>query len=214
MERLSLIPLPFVPFPGTVIQLQLADERAREAFQDCADHGRALGFIFHDEARFGPFRFEEGGVGVSAEIRAVQGAESGGPRVIAQTTGRFVLVDSLVVAGLFLEVVAEPYVDEADQGEEIIQRREQTLQLFRSALRALPGARRALPRLDCQRDVSFRMAPSVGAGAGWKQRLLEMRDERRRLDRLDSVFLQTIARYRAPVVDRGPSDERDPEKPV
>ncbi|MCA9736186.1 MAG: LON peptidase substrate-binding domain-containing protein, partial [Gemmatimonadetes bacterium] len=103
MERIALIPVQFVPFPGTIIQLRLSDDAALAPFQDCRDQDRALGFIFHDEARFGTYRVEEGGVGCTAMIRALQDEASGGPRVIAQTLARFEIADALVVDGPLLE---------------------------------------------------------------------------------------------------------------
>ncbi len=199
MDRMVLIPVGFVPFPGTNIELELGDDAAVEVFQTYMDQRRDVGFIFHDEARFGAFEVEPGSIGCAAEIRAVYGVEGTHRRVVAQTHSRLEVMDGLEVQGQLQEGVVRrledvPVADEA----KLIEQREATVALFHAALRALPGPRRALPKLDCSEDPTFRMAQSLGSSLGWRQRFLESQEEQVRLGRLETSFLQTIARFQAP----------------
>ena len=207
MDRMALIPVGFVPFPGAVIELELADRDTALVFQDYMDRRRDVGFLFHDEERFGAYRFEMGGIGCAAEIRAVYGLDGTPGRVVAHAHSRFELMDELELDSELPEGVVRTLEDAPPADPAALRRkREHTVGLFHAALRALPGSARALPKIDCSEDVSFRMARFLGSSTTWQQRFLEARDELTRLERLEMSFLQAIARFQAPTPDAAVGD--------
>ncbi|NIP60079.1 MAG: hypothetical protein GWM92_17300, partial [Gemmatimonadetes bacterium] len=83
-------------------------------------------------------------------------------------------------------------------------RRRRSILLFQAAVRALE-IDEPLPRLDPDRELSFSLARRIRIDAAWKQALLELRDEARRLERLDVIFRRALERD-AEEGRRGPDD--------
>jgi hypothetical protein len=74
-------------------------------------------------------------------------------------------------------------------------RRATSIRLFQEvAGRAMdPGA--ALPGFDPEFETSFALAERIHLETGWRQALLESRNEFDRLDRIDAVLRAVFSRY-------------------
>lgn len=201
MYRLPLFPLDVVLFPGAVLPLHIFEPRYRRMVARCLEYDRRFGLMYHDSDRFGPFLTEEGRVGALAEIKQFRGLPDGRSLILVQGMGRVVIDDGLETDEPYYEALVDELEDTALYGPEMVERRQTSIDLFTTALNALPKPPSTLPDIDPTSEVSFRFAPTVLMDHVWRQNLLEMRDERKRLDRLDSVFLGAIARYKSPRID-------------
>ena len=198
MNRLPLFPLDVVLFPGELMPLHIFEPRYRRMVARCLETGRRFGLIYHDSDRFGPFLMEDGRVGAVAEIERYHGLEDGRSFILVKGVGRFAIHDGLESGELYYEAVVKEYEDEPGPQPGLKARRQTSIDLFWAAVSALQGSSESSLELDPEAEVSFRLAAAVESDPVWKQDLLKMRDEETRLDRLDEVFEQVIARRPSP----------------
>ena len=71
---------------------------------------------------------------------------------------------------------------------ELLEARGEAVSLFRAVVDTLGTPPDRVPPLDTARETSFVLARTVGADPLWHQGLLELRDERARLQELERVF--------------------------
>lgn len=193
--RLPLFPLPVVLLPGAVMPLHIFEQRYRDMVADALQHDRRFGLIYHDWDDHGPFLAEYGQVGCLAEIREYEALEDGRYLLIVQGVDRFVIDDGLEHQALYFEAIVSPYADEtAMAGEEIQFRRRESIRLFEELVGLLPESPEGLPKLDSAAETSFVLAQAIHVDRPWHQRLLEIRDEGSRLERIDQVLRAVIRR--------------------
>ena len=198
MNRLPLFPLDVVLFPGELIPLHIFEPRYRSMVARCLEYDRRFGLIYHDSDRFGPFLMEEGRVGALAGIERYHGLEDGRSLILVKGEGRFTIHDGLESGEPYYEAVVADYEDEPEVRPGPSARRQASIDLFNAAVSALRRPPATALELDPVGEVSFPLAAVVEADPVWQQQLLEMRDEEARLDRLDAVFEQVIARQPPP----------------
>ena len=194
MNRLPLFPLDVVLFPGALMPLHIFEPRYRRLVARCLETDRRFGLIYHDPDRFGPFLMEEGRVGAVAGIERYHGLEDGRSFILVKGVGRFEIHDGLESGELYYEAVVKEYGDEPGPQPALKARRQTSIDLFRSAVSALQRSSESSLELDPQDEISFQLAAVVQSDPVWQQDLLKMRAEEARLDRLDEVFEQVIAR--------------------
>ncbi len=201
MRRLPLFPLTLVLYPGAVVPLHIFEPRYRRMVARCLEYDRRFGIIFHDPDRFGPFLLEEGRVGSVAKILHFKILPEGRSLIVVRGLERFTIRDGIESTEPYFEALVSAYEDAVDYDGSIIERRRRSVDLFRTVLSCSPRRPETIPEIDPAEEVSFRLAKAVVTDGVWQQNLLEMRDERKRLDRLDSVFLGAIADWKAPSLD-------------
>lgn len=192
-RRLPLFPLPVVLFPGEAMPLHIFELRYRRMVDACLAADRRFGLLHHDWDEMGPFLNEPGRIGTVAEIEAFRPLPDGRSLLRVRGRNRFRIVREVREGAPYFEAIVDAHedVDEAAGGEEVVSRRRRSILLFEAAVRALE-IDETLPRLDPEREISFSLARRIRIDAAWKQALLELRDEERRLERLDVIFRRAL----------------------
>ena len=193
--RLPLFPLPVVLLPGAVMPLHIFEQRYRDMVTDVLEGDRRFGLIYHDWDEHGPFLADTGRVGCVAEIRQHEELEDG--RYLLMITGveRFAIDEGLEQKSLYFEGTVTSYSDDsAMKGEEMEFRRRESIRLFEDLINLLPERPEGLRELDAGGEVSFPLAQTIQMDLPWHQRLLELRDEGSRLERIDQVLRAVMRR--------------------
>ena len=193
--RLPLFPLPVVLLPGAVMPLHIFEQRYRDMVSDVLEGDRRFGLIYHDWDESGPFLADNGRVGCVAEIQQHEELTDGRFLLIVEGVERFVIDEGLEQQALYFESIVTPYVDSsAMRGEEMQFRRRESIRLFDQLVDLLPERPERLPELDATAETSFSLAQTIQMELPWHQRLLELRDEGSRLERIDQVLRAVIRR--------------------
>lgn len=185
---LPLFPLATVLYPGGVAPLHIFEPRYRRMLGYCLEFDRRFGFIFHDPDVSGPFLNEPGQVGCVAEIGRVELLEDGRSLILTEGKERFRIKEEAETEAPYFEAWVEAVPDDPVAGEELATRRGESLDLFHRVLRhagELPGP---LPDFSTVAELSYPLAATVDTVPQWHQQLLELTDERERLDRVDEIF--------------------------
>lgn len=191
-RRLPLFPLPVVLFPGEAMPLHIFELRYRRMVDDCLAADRRFGLLHHDWDEVGPFLNEPGRVGTVAEIEAFRPLPDGRSLIRVRGRNRFRIVREVREGAPYFEAIVDAHEDvEGEAGDEGVSRRRRSIVLFEAAVRALE-IDEPLPELDPDREISFSLARRIRIDAAWKQALLELRDEARRLERLDVIFRRAL----------------------
>lgn len=187
--RLPLFPLPTVLLPGMFMPLHIFEPRYRQMVSDCLVGDGRFGLVYHDWDEQGPFLSEPGRVGCVAEIGEHQYLEDGRSLIVAEGVERFRIVDGIESDTLYFEGLVARHPDTTVmRGEELAQRRRESIALFHSVVASLSERPEALPDLDADRELSFLLAQTIQVDPAWHQRLLELTDEGSRLARVDRVL--------------------------
>jgi len=195
-RRIPLFPLPIVLFPGTLIPLHIFEPRYRDMVADVLESDKEFGLIYHDPDRQGPFLSEAGRIGTVARIRRQQPLPDGRSLILVRGMERFRIEAEAEGTALYYEAFVGEFHDEPPEDPEaLVARRKSSLALFRSVLYTMPHVPEALPRFDVEEELSFKLAATVRMDPFWQQELLELRDEKARLSRLDPVFRAGIDRW-------------------
>lgn len=199
--RLPLFPLPMVLFPGTLVPLHIFEPRYREMVSDVLEDDKRFGLVYHDPDESGPFMNEAGRVGTVALIRKHQPLPEGRSMILVRGSERFQIHEEVKSEASYYEALVGPYTDEDPGDGGLVVRRKRSLALFKNVLQTQPHVPDALPSFSVKREISFRLAAVVRMDPFWQQELLELRDETKRLNRLDPVFQAGIERW---WTERGP----------
>lgn len=193
-RRLPLFVLPGVLYPGMQMPLHIFEPRYRRMVARCVETGGDFGLVHHDPDASGPFLIDEGRVGCSARILEYKPIPDGRSLILVQGGARFSIVDGIESDEPYYEALVRRYDDDAVAGA-LPARRSASISLFREvAGRALdPGAE--LPGFEPRAEVSFGLAERIHLEMGWRQALLESRNEFDRLDRIDAVLRAVLSRY-------------------
>lgn len=188
-ERLALFPLPSVLLPGATIPLHIFEERYRALIADALEGDRRFGLLYHDWDRQGPFMNSPGHVGCVARIREHEMLDDGRSLVLIEGVARFTIVEGLEQERLYFEAIVGAYRDRRGPPDpDLHVRRERSLRLFHAVVASLEEAPERLPTLSVERELSFSLAQTIAVDPSWHHQLLELRDERERLDRVDVVM--------------------------
>ncbi len=188
MRRIPLFPLPLVLYPGAVQPLHIFEPRYRRMVARCIEYDRQFGLVFHDPDLIGPFLSEPGRVGCVAEIETMQLLDDGRSLILTRGRDRFSIHDGVESDVPYYEGLVGPYHDVAVDADALRRRREKSLALFHRVLRSLPQPPDPFPEFDPAEEVAFRLASTIDTMPSWHQEILELRDERERLNRVDRIF--------------------------
>lgn len=210
-RRLPLFPLPVVLFPGETMPLHIFEPRYRTMVDRCLGGDRPFGLLYHDWDEMGPFLNEPGRVGTVAGIDGHRPLPDGRSLILVRGRDRFRIVREIEEGAPYFEAEVEPHDDVEPGGVDgRRERRRSSLRLFRAAVRAL-GEGDELPGLGVEGELSFRLARRIRIDAAWQHALLELRDEERRLERLDVIFHRALKRSGA--AERGGDGNGGPSGP-
>ncbi len=182
---LPLFPLDLVLFPGTPMPLHIFEPRYKEMIAECLS----------EKSPFGIVRAQDSGVaeiGCTAEIVAVtKEYEDGRMDIVAEGRQRFEVME-LNQERNFLRASVLLFEDEAEKptAEELAH----ALKLHGEIL-ALAGAQQDLSQTP-EAAVSFHLAGSLPLDLDFKQNLLAMRSEAKRLQSLTTYFEAILPKLR------------------
>lgn len=187
----SLFPLEAVLFPGAPLPLHIFEPRYKEMIGEC----------LMDKTDFGVVRAEKDGVaqiGCTAEILAVTKTyEDGRMDIVTQGRKRFELLEvnqeRTFLRGEVLFVPDETDVPPREQVEQAVK--------LHGEILALAGARQDLPEAE-DPLLSYHLAASLPLDLDFKQSLLAMRSEARRIQALTTYFDSLLPNLRRAVVVR------------
>lgn len=196
MDSLPLFPLPVVLFPSVGIPLHVFEPRYRQMVTHVLSGDRRFGLIYHDPDESGPFLNEGGQVGTVALVEKHQPLPDGRSLILVRGLERFRILQEVSGEALYYQARTEPYLDDEVREEEALKaRRKKSLDLFNTVLESLPHVPEALPSLDLENELSFKLAAMARMDPPAQQELLEMRSEWARLDSLDPVFRHSVRRW-------------------
>ena len=181
MAEIGLFPLQLVLLPTERVPLHIFEPRYKELIGECLEQDSEFGLVLEDEDG----RREIGTR--AAVVEVLQVFEDGRMNVIVEGRDRFRLVD-LTEGREFLTGEVEPVEDEVDapQADEI----DAALAVFR---RLVEVAESDVDEPDAGAPtLSFELAARVDFGHELKQEILELRSERRRLQRLVEILGRAV----------------------
>jgi Lon protease-like protein len=181
VPEIGLFPLQLVLLPTERVPLHIFEPRYKELIGECLEEGLEFGLVLEDEDG-------RRDVGTrAAVVEVLQVFDDGRMNVVVEGRERFRLVE--VTEGReFLTGEVEPVEDDLDPAgpEEV----ETALGVFR---RLVEVAESDVDEPDpTVGDLSFELASRVDFGHELKQEILELRSERRRLERLVEILGRAV----------------------
>jgi len=188
---LALFPLDVVLFPGTPLPLHIFEPRYREMIAECLAQKKHFGVIRAQETNLAD-------VGCTAEILAVtKQYEDGRMDIVAEGRDRFELLEvnqeRAFLRGEILLVQDDPERPSSSE-------RSHAIELHRQIL-ALANAQQDLPEGE-DAPLSYHLAGSLPLDLDFKQKLLSLRSEARRIQTVIEYFEGILPNLRRAVVIR------------
>lgn len=184
-QRLPLFPLGVVLFPGALLPLHIFEPRYRRLLADCIEGDPRFGLVpvgvLHDAP-------PPGTVGCIAELRGAQQLPDGRSNIVVQGGSRLMVQRYLEDSAPYLVAAIEPFNDRDDstpnstQLDQLLERYHHYAPLIRELREADPDST-PLPTDDVE-ALSFRVAETLDCEIAERQRLLEMRSTRERVERM------------------------------
>jgi ATP-dependent Lon protease len=178
VSEIGLFPLELVLLPGERVPLHIFEDRYKELIRECLSGEHEFGLILENEDGLRA-------VGTrTAVVELIDTFEDGRMNVLVEGRGRFRIV-GLTEGRSFqtAEIEALEDEDESPTAEEI----ERALTVFRRLAAAAEADEIEEPDAGSA-GFSFGLASRVDFGHDLKQELLELRSERRRLQRLSELL--------------------------
>jgi Lon protease-like protein len=188
---LALFPLDVVLFPGTPLPLHIFEPRYKEMINECLEQKKEFGVIRAQETNLAD-------VGCTAEILAVTKTyDDGRMDIVAEGRDRFELLEvnqeRAFLRGAILLVQDEP--DRPSPAE-----LSHAIELHRQIL-ALANAQQDLPEGQ-DAALSYHLAGSLPLDLDFKQKLLSLRSEARRIQTVIEYFEGILPSLRRAIVTR------------
>ena len=183
MPQIGLFPLGIVLLPGERIPLHIFEERYKELIRECLSDEREFGLVYGEDDAVRE-------IGTRARVvEVLQVFDDGRLNIVVEGADRFRVV-RLTAGRSFQTAHVESFTDEdADSPAE---QRERVVELYRRLAEAAGGD----PELDVSSPrLAFEVAGRIAFDAEVKQKLLELRSERARLEMLAPLLekaLQTV----------------------
>jgi ATP-dependent Lon protease len=181
VPEIGLFPLQLVLLPTERVPLHIFEPRYKELIGECLEEGLEFGLVLEDEDG-------RRDVGTQAAVvEVLQMFDDGRMNVVVEGRQRFRLVE-LTEGREFLTGEVEPVEDDPDPAppEQV----EAALGVFR---RLVEVAESDVDEPDpTVGDLSFELASRVDFGHELKQEILELRSERRRLERLVEILGRAV----------------------
>jgi Lon protease-like protein len=206
-QLLPLFPLDVVLFPGTPLPLHIFEPRYKDLISECLDNKTRFGIIRARAAQEQEAGAEEqpeaadteqeqalADVGCTAEIVAVTKTYPDGRMdIVTEGRERFEVLD-IDEQRSFLRADVLYFDDEA--GNTAAEDIARAVKLHGEIL-AIAGAKQSLP--DELKQVSFHLAGSLPLDLDFKQALLEMRSETKRIEAVITAFEAILPKLRRTV---------------
>ncbi len=188
---LPLFPLDVVLFPGTPLPLHIFEPRYKEMIGECLEQKKFFGVIRAQESTLAD-------VGCTAEILAVTKTyDDGRMDIVAQGRERFELLqvnqERTFLQGEILYVEDEPE-------KPTLEERDRAIDLHKQIL-ALASAQQDLPEGE-DAPLSYHLAGSLPLDLDFKQKLLSLRSEARRIQTVIEYFEGILPSLRRAVTIR------------
>jgi Lon protease-like protein len=188
---LALFPLDVVLFPGTPLPLHIFEPRYKEMINECLEQKKEFGVIRAQETNLAD-------VGCTAEILAVTKTyDDGRMDIVAEGRDRFELLEvnqeRAFLRGAILLVQDEP--DRPSPAE-----LSHAIELHRQIL-ALANAQQDLPEGQ-DAALSYHLAGSLPLDLDFKQKLLSLRSEARRIQTVIEYFEGILPSLRRAIATR------------
>ena len=182
MSEIGLFPLELVLLPGERVPLHIFEDRYRDLIGECLADGIEFGLILENEDGLRE-------VGTStAVVELIDSFEDGRMNVLVEGRRRFRVVE-LTEGRSFQTAEVETLEDdgEAPSRDEV----KGALAVFRRLVAVAEADEIEEPRAGSP-DLSFKLAARVDFGHELKQELLELRSERKRLQRLSELLERAV----------------------
>jgi Lon protease-like protein len=179
-EELGLFPLGAVLVPGEVMPLHIFEERYRDLVADCLEHDRPFVMLYADE---------EGAreLGTTARVTEVLERFEDGRLNIAIEGGEVVRVVEITRGRSFMTGRIEAAEDDLAAGDE----RSSAIDLYNQVAEAAGAG--PDPEVGVgEQPVSFAIAARIEFPAAEKQRILELRQERARLEVISELLTRGL----------------------
>lgn len=174
---LALFPLEVVLFPGTPLPLHIFEPRYKEMIGECLEQKRQFGVIRAQESNLAD-------VGCTAEILAVTKTyDDGRMDIVAEGRDRFELLE-VNQERAFLRASVLLVQDEPERPSAAD--RSRAIELHRQIL-TLANAQQDLPESE-DAPLSYHLAGSLPLDLDFKQKLLSLRSEARRIQTVIEYF--------------------------
>jgi Lon protease-like protein len=188
---LALFPLEVVLFPGTPLPLHIFEPRYREMIGECLEQKKQFGVIRAQQSNLAD-------VGCTAEILAVTKTyDDGRMDIVAEGRDRFELLEvnqeRAFLRGSILLVQDEPEFPTSTE-------RSHAIELHRQIL-ALANAQQDLPEGQ-DAPLSYHLAGSLPLDLDFKQKLLSLRSEARRMQTVIEYFEGILPNLRRTITIR------------
>jgi Lon protease-like protein len=186
LERFPLFPLGLVLIPHELVPLHIFEERYKLMIGECIEHEREFGIVWLSDDGLKE-------IGCSAQIsRVIERFEDGRLNVLVEGTTPFRLlrrIEDLPYPAGDVELLADDDAGAAEtSAAEAARERYADLVAEVTDERPEPDA---LARLD-----AYGMAATLDVALEAKQMLLELRSESSRLEQLEGLFVEALARIR------------------
>lgn len=168
--------------------LHVFEARYRQMVAYCIEHDSLFGLLYHDPDRHGPYEVRPGQVGCVAEILKMQPLPDGRSLIVCRGKERFRVEDGIESGMKFHEALVGPFEDEEENLLGMVPRRRKSIALLRRVLDEVVRYRGPIPTIDAHEEAGFQLAQVVRLDPAWQQELLETRNERDRLRRLDELL--------------------------
>jgi Lon protease-like protein len=184
IERFPLFPLGLVLLPQELVPLHIFEERYKLMIGECLEEGREFGILWLSDDGLKQ-------VGCSARItRVLERFDDGRMNILVEGAEPFRLlrrIEDLPYPAGDVELLGDVDAGDANAAERA---RMRYADLVEEVTEKRPAADE-LSRLD-----AYGMAATLDVALEAKQQLLELRSERGRLERLDSLFAEALERIR------------------
>jgi Lon protease-like protein len=184
IERFPLFPLGLVLLPQELVPLHIFEERYKLMIGECLEEGREFGILWLSDDGLKQ-------VGCSARItRVLERFDDGRMNILVEGAEPFRLlrrIEDLPYPAGDVELLGDVDAGDATAAERA---RVRYADLVEEVTEKRPAADE-LSRLD-----AYGMAATLDVALEAKQQLLELRSERGRLERLDSLFAEALERIR------------------
>lgn len=179
MPEMGLFPLELVLVPTERVPLHIFEPRYRELIAECLDEEQEFGLVLEDEDGM-----REIGT-AAAVVEVVHRFDDGRLNVVVEGRERFRIIE-LTTGRSFVTAEIER-LDDDDEERPTEDEVERTLERYRKLVEVAEADGVAEPAAEAP-SLSFELVARVDFGRELKQELLELRSERRRLERLAALL--------------------------
>lgn len=189
LMQLPLFPLQVVLLPHAALPLHIFEERYKVMIQRCVRESSEFGIVLARDESFAT-------VGCTAGITSVTKMyDDGRMDILVEGRDRFRILEVRTSTAPYAMADIEPFTDDEPVADPALVK--ETVGLYNQVVRIVFGGQvRELDADAVAPGVAFVMAQKAGLDLEQRQRILEHRSERMRLDMLRAYFIDTLPRLK------------------